>query len=320
MQAISEITRRDIFDILRYGFQSEKSGAIWLTYYGRLTEIEFLNRLYNLQELPSTDGRFRNAEGDIWQHTVNNDDWETDWIFSDSRFQLLHGPDEVLLKFLCEIFHPAVREEVQEWEKFLEKINLLLQPDGYELFVTKHISGRGVNSWRTVGQVNPILESQTQQIMTFFDSEYVQQQFKLLNDLVDTSPYSAIGKAKEILETCCKTLLSDQHLEFSKDTDLPELMGLACDSIGLNPRNISDTHGAKAISSRILGNLRNIAQGLAELRNMYGDGHGKHKNFVSLPPRYAHLAAGATVTAVNFMLETYAERECASPNGSTSSS
>ena len=41
------------------------------------------------------------------------------------------------------------------------------------------------------------------------------------------------------------------------------------------PKNISDdVKGAKSIKA-ILGNLKAIAQGVAELRNLYGSGHGK---------------------------------------------
>jgi hypothetical protein len=39
---------------------------------GRLEEVEFLQRIYDLNALPSTDGRFEDAAGDIWQHRVNN--------------------------------------------------------------------------------------------------------------------------------------------------------------------------------------------------------------------------------------------------------
>ena len=70
-------------------------------YYGRLSEIDFLKRNYDLEALESYDSRFNNAAGDIWQHTVNNDDYEYGWVFEDDRFQLLNGDDKILLKFLC---------------------------------------------------------------------------------------------------------------------------------------------------------------------------------------------------------------------------
>ncbi len=117
-------------------------------YYGKLSEIDFLKCIYDLKALPSYDNRFENAEGDIWQHTINNDDYENGWIFEDDRFELLNGEDEVLLKFLCSVFHPAVRVENSYWKEIIEAVNGLLHNDGYELYPESKISGRDVYGWR----------------------------------------------------------------------------------------------------------------------------------------------------------------------------
>ena len=151
MKQITEITRRDIFSLFLYGLDKmELFEKIHITYayYGRLSEIDFLKRTYDLQKLPSYDNRFENAEGDIWQHTVNNDDYEDGWVFEDDRFELLNGEDEVLLNFLCSVFHPAVRYENGYWKEFLDEINGLLRNDGYELYPESKISGRDVYGWR----------------------------------------------------------------------------------------------------------------------------------------------------------------------------
>jgi AbiJ N-terminal domain 3 len=51
---------------------------------GRLDEVEFLQRLFDLQAMPSGDSRFKDAAGDIWQHRFNNPgDWEPDWVYRD---------------------------------------------------------------------------------------------------------------------------------------------------------------------------------------------------------------------------------------------
>lgn len=63
---ISQITRRDIVDAI----QAES-----INWCGRLEEPEFPSRLFDLSSLPSTDGRFPDAAGDIWQHWINNHDW-----------------------------------------------------------------------------------------------------------------------------------------------------------------------------------------------------------------------------------------------------
>jgi hypothetical protein len=109
---------------LNVPFVRSVENEIRINYSGRLDEISFLNRLYKLKELPSTDSRYIDAESDIWKHTVANDDWGYVWVFYDRRFQLCNGSDdEILLAFLCEIFHPAVRNEKQPWEKLLNKLN-----------------------------------------------------------------------------------------------------------------------------------------------------------------------------------------------------
>lgn len=117
-------------------------------YYGKLSEIDFLKRIYDLKSLQSFDNRFDDAEGDIWQHTINSDDYEDGWIFEDDRFELLNGDDEVLLKFLCAVFHPAVRFEAGYWKEFLDAVNGFLRNDGYELYPESKISGRDVYGWR----------------------------------------------------------------------------------------------------------------------------------------------------------------------------
>lgn len=150
MNNITEITRRDIYDLFHDGYfdEEENHGIVIYPYYGRLEEVDFLSRLYDLKSLPSKDSRYQDAEGDIIQHTRNNDDFESGWIFLDDRFDLKNGPDESLLKFLCEIFHPLVRDESKEWRQFLFEINKLLQADGYELYVKEYISKREVYGYR----------------------------------------------------------------------------------------------------------------------------------------------------------------------------
>lgn len=155
MKQITEITRRDIFSLFIYGRDIEEffdSKRIKYGYYGRLSEIDFLKRIYDLKSLQSFDNRFDDAEGDIWQHTINNDDYEEGWVFEDARFELLNGDDEVLLKFLCTVFHPAVRNENGYWKEFLEAVNGLLRADGYELYSESKISGRDVFGWRSMTQ------------------------------------------------------------------------------------------------------------------------------------------------------------------------
>jgi len=71
---ITQITSRKLSDAMT------AEGVKWS---GSPEEPEFLSRLYDLQSLPTTDARFTDAAGDIWQHRVNNWDWEDHWVFYD---------------------------------------------------------------------------------------------------------------------------------------------------------------------------------------------------------------------------------------------
>jgi hypothetical protein len=128
--AITEVTRRRIFELLR--------GTDWT---GGMGDLRFLARLYDLDAMPSYDSRFATAGQDISQHRYNNPDWEDDWIFSDDRFGLQRGPDETLLRFLAETLHPAVRTDTDEVARLLTALNEVLSRDAFALAPAGVISG-----------------------------------------------------------------------------------------------------------------------------------------------------------------------------------
>lgn len=151
MNYITNVTKRDIIDLFNKGIDENPfwgNERTFYRYYGRLEELDFLGRLYDLKNIESYDDRFENATGDIWQHTINNDDYPENWVFTDKRFGLFEGCDKTFLDFICEIFHPEVRDDSKNWEIYLKSINSLLQKDGYELYPSSQISGRNVYNWR----------------------------------------------------------------------------------------------------------------------------------------------------------------------------
>ena len=73
------------------------------------------------------------------------------------------------------------------------------------------------------------------------------------------------------------------------------------------PDNIPDSaKGAESIK-RMLNNLGDVVRGMAEIRNLYGSGHGKHGRVNKVKPRHAKLAVGAATTLVVFLYETHLE-------------
>ena len=93
--------------------------------------------------MPSTDGRFEDAEGDIWQHMVRNYDWEYDYLLY-QYLDLLRCNDETFLKFLETCLHPLVLYDEDLVSESLSEFNKYLAPDGFRLEVSSQISGRPV--------------------------------------------------------------------------------------------------------------------------------------------------------------------------------
>ena len=296
---ISQLTRRDIFDSI----VAEK-----VNWCGRLEESEFLSRLFDLQSLPSTDSRFPDAAGDIWQHRINNFDWDEDWVFHDSRFNLMNGDDEVFLRFLCETVHPVVRSDPTEAEKLCQMYNQYLRNDGFQLVERTRLSGKPVYVGRFVGVGTIPGLSAARETLAGTDPGYVAQQITRMDAAVINDPGLAIGTAKELVETCCKTILTERGITFSKSADIPELVKLTSKELELTPDDIPDKVKASDTIKRLLSNLATITQGVAELRNHYGTGHGKTAGARGLQTRHAKLAVGAASTLAVFLAETHNER------------
>ena len=294
-QKITEITRRDIIDAILL----EE-----ISLYGRFEEIKFLSRIWSLELMPSKDSRFQNALGDIWQHTVNNDDWDEDWIFTDTRFNLLRGDDETFLRFLCESIHPVVRQDIIEIKRLVQLYNSFLKNDGYQIIEKTRISGKPVYVGRYVGVETSLGIKAIKQTFFGTDASYVSQQITRMETAVNLDPELAIGTAKELVETCCKTILTETNTSYTKGDNLPKLVKLTVKQLSLTPLDISEEAKASDTIKRLLSNLASITQGITELRNHYGTGHGKLSSNKGLQPRHAKLAVGAASTLAVFLLET----------------
>jgi hypothetical protein len=294
---ISRATRQNIFD----GFRIDN--VMWS---GRLEEVEFLQRVFDLKSLPSYDSRFPNAAGDIWHHRVNNpQDWEDGWIYTDPRFSLLTRPSETFLRFLCEIVHPVVRPDRNEALKIVRDFNEQLRLEGWHLVEHESIAGRP----RFVGQ--PLQNSgnrsvsRARTVADALDAGWMQKEIERLEKAVERDPALAIGTAKDLVETFCKSILSKRGVAVSRSDNLPKLTKKVTRELKLVPEGVSDeAKGANAIKL-ILQNLGAMTQNLAEIRGLYGSGHGRDGNYRGLAPRHARLAVGSAVVFIDFVSETY---------------
>jgi hypothetical protein len=141
-----------------------------------------------------------------------------------------------------------------------------------------------------------------------FDVPELHRQLERLRSAVEDDPALAIGTAKELVETTCKTILNTRKVAFDESADVIELMKAARKELHLLPDDVPDAAKGADVMRRLLSNLGTVAQGLGELRNLYGTGHGKTGAAKGLGPRHARLAVGCAATLATFLLETHEQR------------
>lgn len=140
-----------------------------------------------------------------------------------------------------------------------------------------------------------------------FDAKHLADQIRRMQLSVHSDPALAIGTAKELIETCCKTILAERGKSIPGKPDIPDLTKATLKELKLVPDGIEDSARGSDIMKRLLQNLGTIGNNLAELRSLYGTGHGKHAHAETLTPRHAKLAVGAASTLATFLFDTHRE-------------
>jgi hypothetical protein len=139
------------------------------------------------------------------------------------------------------------------------------------------------------------------------NANHLAEQIRRLEASVESDPSLAIGTAKELIETCCKTILAERGKAMAGTPDVSALTKETLRELKLVPEGIPDAARGADVIKRLLSNLGTIGNGLAELRGLYGTGHGKHGTAAGLGTRHAKLAVGAAATLAIFLFETHAE-------------
>ena len=185
-----------------------------------------MDGFYDLAAMKSTDTRFKDAAGDIRQHRVlNPTDWPDDWVFTDSRFGLQYGDDEVILRFLVEMLHPVVRMDEDEVADLLKSFNEALGRDGYELYPADWISGHAVYGWRrdSFHGASPELRLRERAVLT--DPGVLEEHLARIRDSLISDPAAAISSSKNLLESLFRIVLDRSRIDYGKREDVPSCIG-----------------------------------------------------------------------------------------------
>jgi Abortive infection C-terminus len=213
-----------------------------------------------------------------------------DWSNSQDVRRILDAYEDILIEI------PATGEEGKQ------KLIRYLEKDGYTYdsgrIVSKALDATLVDTIPTVG----------------LDTEHLYMYVNRINASIETDPSLAIGSTKELIEATLKTILNGCGLVYDdKKDDIPKLLKQVQKVLELAPDDVDGSKKGAEIIKRVLSNLGSVAVGIAELRNLYGSGHGKGQKSQGLSSRHAKLVVGSGTTLCVFLLDTYEHRNTAKP-------
>jgi hypothetical protein len=139
------------------------------------------------------------------------------------------------------------------------------------------------------------------------DPEILAEHLTRMNDNLYRDPPAVIGAAKELLESVCKLILSEEAVDYPPSATLPELYKSVAVQLRLTRESVPDNAKGSEAAQRVLQGLVTAVQNLAEFRNAIGAGHGRAQRVPALE-RHARLAMNASHTVAAFLIATWTQR------------
>ena len=222
-----------------------------------------------------------------------------------------NAEDSDVVKLLCDLFEHYELHYQDEIQAYGEDVQEIVYGVGTN--TTKSVYQRYYQKCRTViDRLKGITSSVAiagETLKVKFSSEYISAQIDIMMKMQTENPTEAIGKAKELIESCCKTIMEDNNEVVVKDWSVSQLVKATMKFLDVSTENVGSSTAEATTIKAILGNLHGIAGNIAELRNAYGSGHGKGASYKGLTVRHAKLAIGSSVTLVEYLWETYEWRK-----------
>ncbi len=99
---------------------------------------------------------------------------------------------------------------------------------------------------------------------------HIEEQVKGIERAVVENPGLAFDLAKTVVESACRTILTDRKIAFGTDDDLPRLFKTVTNNLPMLPVAAASEAAARKSLAQTLNGLHTALQGVCELRNAYG--------------------------------------------------
>jgi len=137
--------------------------------------------------------------------------------------------------------------------------------------------------------------------------DYIEPQVSSLEDAVVTNPAHAFDLAKTIIESACRTILTERKVGYGNGDDLPKLFKMVARSnLPFLPASIGAQTDLQKSLEKTLNGLHTAMLGVCELRNACGfSSHGADGPRPALETVQALLAAETADAIVGFLFRVH---------------
>lgn len=131
---------------------------------------------------------------------------------------------------------------------------------------------------------------------------HIEEQVKALELAVVQNTGLAFDLAKTLIESACKTIITERGGTYDPDDELPRLFKQVAQTVPFLPPSMSSDVAARKSLLQTLSGLSTAVQGVCELRNAYGfASHGADALRPAMEGVQAILAAQATDAIIGFL-------------------
>ena len=131
---------------------------------------------------------------------------------------------------------------------------------------------------------------------------HISEQVRSIELAVVENPALAFDLSKTVVESACRTILSERKITYTSDDDLPKLFKQVTISLPMLPSVASAQTEIRKSLAQTLNGLHTALQGICELRNVCGfASHGSDAPRPAMESAQALLAAEAADAIVGFL-------------------
>jgi hypothetical protein len=144
---------------------------------------------------------------------------------------------------------------------------------------------------------------------------HVEEQVKGIERAVIENPGLVFDLARTLVESACRTILTERKIAFGSDDDLPRLFKVVTTNLPMLPIAATSEVEARRSLAQTLNGLNTALHGVCELRNAYGfASHGSGSPRAIMERVQAELAAQAADAIVGFLHGVHRQARESSPS------